>query len=1314
MNCVRPPLLKKPARGFAWSCGPCSRKQEKKLEARNTPNISEKTVEEEEEFMDEDDEENGLMCKSSSGNNSQDPLSSEPGPRPATAEQVAQAKLWPFRYLGVHCRVEDALDFDDRIYPRASSRLGPRHQANVIIWHGRPLELIKPAEIKRKYIKGSSHKKDAKLSKETIAALEAEKLAREKRPKWVVDEPHGYVRRGGDLPNSDPGNTAKLIFRMPEVGEISSRGEDIDGTGNVRHSSEEREQIIDDYMTRARGLAKVVGVKEHSTNFLDKALELLCTNNYATEVALEQLRHVSRRKDLKEPELNKEELKRFEEGVAKYGTNLHEVWKHVGKSQKYGEIVRQYYMWKRSPRGRQVRETCEGRGSKKQAKKTDVTLVDDVADDFDDSAFDNEKAALRKRGFECKFCFTRKSRQWRRAPGTAPGMTVPADSTSKASKDKGVHLMVALCQRCAGLWRKYAIQWENIDEVAKKVAAAGGRAWKRKMDEELLIELVNANEASSVGMSSAAVAAAASVGIDVPPSLTGQPEQETARKKQKISTEKDLAPQALGMMAIEPPKKKVVEKLPEPPLIPEQPRIKVLPCAICNDMEPLGEQHFCCRYCRLTVHRNCYGIAEGRTANKWTCDMCLNDTNGQRSTAYECVLCPVRHNEYELMEPPRVSHKKKTDREREKERLERELVLEATEQYRRKQDELGRPFDPREPLKRTAGNNWIHVVCAIWTPEIKFGNAEALEPSEGVGSIPLAKYEQVCKICKTSTGACVTCHQCSAAFHAACAQQSGYTLGFDVTPVKSTRRDIVNTIAIGSETGNATAVIYCKEHSVKSIVHAMNEPIEGTGINALQQYVRSYKQADLSLTGTVRKAAIINSSTRAITQATGYGNGHRGSISNGPTGGNLPAARSLRASPAAVTVKSEEVDEDGDRVVHLSDATVAEPDTKQCSSCNTTTSPKWHKMKPESIPRARSPLVEAKTSPLRDDSTIHNTTTNGHSGADGSLDPSERSLHRLAHPPDTQNGHAASCDSNQLGDTTVRETATTAVAALISTIDDLPEVVDPPDPTPAFQCHKCYLKKLKEPSPRPATPLPIEAAHALPHDNYGSEAQAPSAAVWPQAPVVAQQHRFDGWSNQPLPAPNGPLVLTNGAPHSPPSHLAQSAPAHYNVPPAHYYTNGYEHREPHHGMSMHHQMNGAPAPYQIPRNSVGHMETSQYSRPGQNHSSPQYARPTSNSIRSPPMVHHRITHAPPGPPRAAENPFLIPSSSHTSPRQHYHGGHGSPRSRWPEDTPDPPTDAMGRAGGWASNEGQIVNGQMANGQLTNGASASPSLRNLLH
>ena len=1308
MNCVRPPLLKKPARGFAWSCGPCSRKQERKLEARNTPIVGERAVDgEEEELLEEEEDDNAGVSDLTSGSSPRDPDSHDLGARPATAEQTAQAKLWPYRYLGIHCRVEDALDYDDRIYPRASSRLGPRHQANVTIWHGRPVELVKPTDIKRKYIKGSSHKKDAKLSKETIAALEADKIAREKRPKWVMDEPPGYVHRGEDHPKNDPANTARLHFRLPEVGEASSRGMDAEQNLDSQNiDPAQSEKLVDDYMARAKPIAKAFGLEEYSTNFLDKALELLCSNSYAVEPALEQLRNVDKRKDLKEPELTKEELRKFEEGVGKYGSELRDVSRHVGKSQKHANIVRFYYMWKKTDRGKQIWGHYEGRKGKKQAKQADSKLVDDVADDVDDSAFDNDKASLRKRGFECKFCATRKSPQWRRAPGTVPGTAVLAESSPKSSKDKGVHLLVALCQRCAGLWRKYGIQWENIDEVAKKVAQGGGRAWKRRVDEELLIELVSANEANRIGMSSAAAAAAASVGLDVPPALTIQPEQENAKKKQKTGLEPQEVPNGLP---VEPAKRKVIEKPPEPPLIPEQPSIKALSCAVCYDMEPAGDQLLCCRACRLTVHRDCYGIAEGRPANKWLCDMCFNDNTGSLSTSYECVLCPVRWNEHELMEPPRVSHKKKTDREREKERLERELVLDATEVYRRKQEDMGRPVDPREPLKRTAGNNWVHVVCAIWTAEMNFGDAKALSPSEGIGSIPVWKYQQVCRLCKTTLGACVTCHQCPATFHVACAQQHGYIMGFDVRPVKGSRRDVNSTIELGSEAGNARAVIYCKEHTPKDVVHPMNELVANTRYNALQLYVRTYKQADTSMSGTVRKANLINSSTRGIQQSAPSASAPGALVSNGASGANSASGastRSSRVSPAAVTVKSEEVDEDGDRVVHLSAAAIAEPSDKECTSCGTTTSPKWHKTKAKSTRRALShgpdeAIVSPKV-PSQSPFVQPNGYVNGDAGYLRERS-SDQALGSQAEP--AMEGHIHG--NGSLGNDTSAKNAAliTANGALSASSADAPVV---------YQCHKCHLKQLLEPPSHSTTPSPPQGLRAeLETVHVSDSPNSSSARPPPAAPAMPAQSPYNGWPNQPPPQHNGPMRMPNGLSHSPPPsivappiqhHYAAPPPPPPPPPPPQYHVNGYVHPPQAHGFQQHQPVGGASTSYQLQRNTPGLHGPATYPSPHQQqYGNAQHAQYVSqpSSVSQSPQMHHQASYVQHGPPRAPDNPFSGSYQTQASPRQPYAGLHGSPQGL--RERPETPTEGIGRGAGWPGNEGQMVNG----------ASASPSLRNLL-
>lgn len=642
MSCVNPPLLKKPSRGFAWACGPCSKAQEKKLEARNTPNMNSTgtDVEEDEMVDDEDDFPSipGDLINTDGANSAISSDAADISIHPGTAEQIHQASLWQFRYLGIHCKVEDALDYDDRIYPRASSRLGPRHQANITQWPGHPVEYVKAAEIKRKYLKGGPNKKDAKLSKETIAALEADKIEREKRPKWVLDEPTGYVHRGEDLDNDDPNNTCRLLFKLPEPsGQRAPSERASDYSSSQRPEPPAWEKVIDDYMASAKQLAKPLGVPEFSTNLMDVALDMLRIHRFDTERALEALSTVDK-KVFKEPELSLTELKKFEDGVAKFGSEWHSIKKHV-KTVSPGDIVRFYYTWKKTERGKQVWGNFSGRKGKKEAKKAEAStgkLQDDVADEYDDSAFDNDKALEKKRGFQCKFCSTKNSRQWRRAPNTLAGATVVDNPHGKSSgKDKANHLMVALCRRCAELWRRYAIQWEDIDEVVKKIAQAGGRSWKKKIDEEFLKELQNANEGIlgpnlappppiSANCTPAPISSASAAGVEPP------------RKKLKGVVEQELRDTSSdvggSLTAAQQKKKNVAEKPPPPPPAPEPPKARILPCAICGDMEPMGDQHLSCRECRMTVHRNCYGVvSENRAPSKWVCDMCSNDKNPQVS-----------------------------------------------------------------------------------------------------------------------------------------------------------------------------------------------------------------------------------------------------------------------------------------------------------------------------------------------------------------------------------------------------------------------------------------------------------------------------------------------------------------------------------------------------------------------------------------------------------------------------------------------------------------------------------------------------------
>lgn len=605
MNCVRPPLLKKPSRGFAWACGPCSRAQEKRLEARLGNAVEDV---DEEEIVDEEEEEG-----SGNTNGTTPDPESQIDSHPGTQAEIALAKMWPMRYLGIHCRVEDALQYDDRaIYPRASSRLGPRHQANVNVWHGHPVELVKPAEIKKRYVKAAGNKKEGKLSKETVAAIEADKAEKAKRPKWVMDEPPGYVRRGEDIPNKDSKCTAELMFKMPPLGVHSSRGEDDAPTVT--------EEQVQNYMDRAKTLASHVGVEPWNTNFLDKCLALFTKHQYDATIALKHVKKIDKRKDLKEPELSKDEEKKWNEGVALHGSEIRSVRLHTSKTMFYGDAVRYYYTWKKTPKGREVWGAYSNRKGKSKRVETDAQsrLVDDVADNKDDSAFDNDKAIQRKRNFQCKFCNSRHSRQWRRAPGVSPGQTAPPDGRSK---DKS-GLLVALCIRCANLWRKYAVKWENVDEIAKKMAQGGGKAWKRRVDEELLREMYAAQSDSGSKHGTPEY-------VDLPVAAA-QVVNEPPKKKQKTVAAVNGDTSGTSTPANETVSKKKEKEKPvavpkaqtPPPPVPAQPRLRDLPCVICQSVAGVRLQ---CAACRLTVHKACYGVEDSRLANKWYCDTCKND-----------------------------------------------------------------------------------------------------------------------------------------------------------------------------------------------------------------------------------------------------------------------------------------------------------------------------------------------------------------------------------------------------------------------------------------------------------------------------------------------------------------------------------------------------------------------------------------------------------------------------------------------------------------------------------------------------------------
>ncbi|XP_064455524.1 protein AF-10-like isoform X2 [Ornithodoros turicata] len=84
-------------------------------------------------------------------------------------------------------------------------------------------------------------------------------------------------------------------------------------------------------------------------------------------------------------------------------------------------------------------------------------------------------------------------------------------------------------------------------------------------------------------------------------------------------------------------------------------------------------------------------------------------------------------------------------------------------------------------LKRTDNGGWAHVVCALYIPEVRFGNVTTMEPIV-LQLVPQDRFSKTCFICeqqqndgKASIGACMQCNKsgCKQYFHVTCAQAAG-------------------------------------------------------------------------------------------------------------------------------------------------------------------------------------------------------------------------------------------------------------------------------------------------------------------------------------------------------------------------------------------------------------------------------------------------------------------------------------------------------------------------------------------------------------
>lgn len=443
------------------------------------------------------------------------------------------------------------------------------------------------------------------------------------------------------------------------------------------------------------------------------------------------------------------------------------------------------------------------------------------------------------------------------------------------------------------------------------------------------------------------------------------------------------------------------------------------------------------------------------------------------------------------------------------------------------------------------------------------------------------------------------------------------------------------------------AGIWCKEHSPKTIVHQMSEAVDESSMNALQLYTQNYKQADLTLTGTARKANLVDQSTRTVPTTAAPTSGNRRTSTANPT----PTSARGRQSNAGISVKDEESN---------GDATASKPE-RRCANCSIDASPRWWK-------------IEERPPPEQDSSQMDRV-VDGIPPTNGDGVPASESLHHpegLPMPNGVGDHDHKMSDAPPVGvvDGPTRLKVDTDISVSRETL---------------YLCQKCHWKKLNAPD-EPEEPERSESQlpepQQLPLRSPPIHAYGPPMPAWvPASSLPPQPPHIAGWGGHGPPLSNGIMHTpqpTAPIPHHQPFHAPQFNALHQ--------TNGYQ---PLSGPGVH-PPGAVRSPYP-PVNAPAPLHLN---------NSPMLGA-LSNGMHSPHLP-YSPTH-PPGsiPSRQSDSPF-----SGSQPHSQYPGQHGSPGPGQLHNRPSTPRDTTMRDA--------PVGGPQGENRLPGGASASPSLRNLLH
>ncbi|WFC98742.1 putative PHD type zinc finger protein with BAH domain-containing protein [Malassezia yamatoensis] len=751
MHCVSPPLQSKPAKGYSWSCASCAKKHDAHVEEHGV---------------------GGAGVKSDGPSAARDPRSHPSSGRkknrahlfgdvptqanvaafqtPMDREGLRCFQGWPYRYFGEHTSALDVLNPHDSIYPRAVTRFGSKYQTTVPSWS---------EQLQQNQLDAEGIPAEARTDQESSSPTK--KLVRVKRRNFSKRSRSDYESMEMDEADSD----------MMETESVTQRGDSHTVHLIYRPSEKLSAKATDDYLGKVK--APRSHASRYSVSFIDRALELLCSNNYDTQAAIEEFSS-SRDADLHHFQLTSKERESLERCLKENGADIASL-KLALPSRTSGEIVRSMYAWQMDQLGERWRN--ERRGNQSEASHDsskahrglrEVSPARSIVDSSElEASYEQDPSSK----VQCAFCNLTSSAFWYRA------------FIHWSSK--------VMCVYCGQYWRKYAAETASVFITDAKRKAAQEHGGEQR-----------------------------GLGILLPLQIKYTP-----------PTTQTTSTQAARPTSLPPPSTEVGK------------------CVMCSRLEPRRRLKSCAQ-CGMAAHSGCFGIREADMgAKEWLCDLCRNDRDPEFALLPHCVLCDEAD-----MDRSVALQKAQRLPEADAANMLKSLPLTALDVY-----------------KPTECNNWAHLLCATWTPEVLYADSNTMSPIEGIGNLAPWRYDSPCSLCKQVRGSVVTCAEpsCKTRFHVSCAFQAqpSFTLAFEIFPVKTSRRESVQTLSFKSETGHMVAQIWCKEHrsvAKSKTIYDFYESDSKQGLTALQAYSRTHKQIGST---SHRNSAMVESSHALLRRA---------------------------------------------------------------------------------------------------------------------------------------------------------------------------------------------------------------------------------------------------------------------------------------------------------------------------------------------------------------------------------------------------------------------------------------------------------------